>query len=413
MGGGVSAALLRAGGNAISLDAAKKVPASLGDVVVTTAGELPAEYIFHVITIGTQRNSVEAQEVVDQAVRRCIHLLATLNLKSIAFPAIGSGAAGFDYEYVAIKMADAISSELLSLANPLDVTIYLFDRYRSMQPIDFIKFFEEFAAQASKTIHLTPKEPLEALEKNTGQVEDLPAASPEQIKSRRIHSVWKLMSDLEAQRLNIEQQLVKALGSDFKKADVDSLREKLRENEDLRFGYQAEINKLTEAPANKVTAKQTVRTVFVSSTYTDLISYRAAVKDEIARLDLLFRGMEHFGADPHLKPAAKIVEEVRRADVYLGIFGHRYGFIDHATGLSMTELEFNEAKSSEKPMFLYLISDDAFVKGTDIEKDPIAKGKLDDLKKRMREDHTIYHFNNVDDLRNQVSKDLGKLLNVD
>ena len=45
MGGGVSVAILRAGGNAIAIDAAKKVPASLGDVVVTTAGSLPAQYI--------------------------------------------------------------------------------------------------------------------------------------------------------------------------------------------------------------------------------------------------------------------------------------------------------------------------------------------------------------------------------
>lgn len=52
MGGGVSAAIRRAGGEAIILDASKKIPAELGDVVVTTAGALPAKHVFHAITIG-------------------------------------------------------------------------------------------------------------------------------------------------------------------------------------------------------------------------------------------------------------------------------------------------------------------------------------------------------------------------
>ena len=52
MGGGVSAAIRIAAGNALVLDAAKAVPREAGDVVVTTAGALPARYVFHVVTIG-------------------------------------------------------------------------------------------------------------------------------------------------------------------------------------------------------------------------------------------------------------------------------------------------------------------------------------------------------------------------
>jgi O-acetyl-ADP-ribose deacetylase (regulator of RNase III) len=43
MGGGVSGAILRAGGQEVMIDAAKKVPVKLGDVVVTTAGRLHAQ----------------------------------------------------------------------------------------------------------------------------------------------------------------------------------------------------------------------------------------------------------------------------------------------------------------------------------------------------------------------------------
>ena len=69
MGGGVSRSLLKAGGNAIALDAAKKVPASLGDVVVTTAGILPAQYIFHAVTIGHDSVTTSPQEIVKQTTR--------------------------------------------------------------------------------------------------------------------------------------------------------------------------------------------------------------------------------------------------------------------------------------------------------------------------------------------------------
>jgi O-acetyl-ADP-ribose deacetylase (regulator of RNase III) len=98
MGGGVSLSILEAGGNAIALDASKKVPAALGDVVVTTAGRLPAQYIFHAITIGPNDKKMARTEIVRRATQRCMQLLDTLQLYSIAFPAIGSGAAGFNLE---------------------------------------------------------------------------------------------------------------------------------------------------------------------------------------------------------------------------------------------------------------------------------------------------------------------------
>src|SRR4051812_5590825 len=51
MGGGVSDAILRAGGEEIRQQALKHVPLKIGDVAVTSAGKLPAKYIFHAVTI--------------------------------------------------------------------------------------------------------------------------------------------------------------------------------------------------------------------------------------------------------------------------------------------------------------------------------------------------------------------------
>ena len=150
MGGGVSGSILRAGGQEIIIDAAKKVPARVGDVIVTTAGRLHAKYVFHAITIGSGEDKAPAQEVLRGAVSRCFDLLDVLGLSSVAFPAIGAGAARFNHKDVAVEMANIIADRLLESQSQIDVTVFLFDRFRRMQPIDYIDFFEEFRARVPR-----------------------------------------------------------------------------------------------------------------------------------------------------------------------------------------------------------------------------------------------------------------------
>ena len=142
MGGGVSAAIRRAAGQQIILEAAKKVPAKLGDVIVTGAGALPAKHVFHAITIANGKAT--AGDVVTVATRRSLTLLKALGLSSIAFPTIGAGVAGFSLEDVAANMAEAIFGELRDSEEPLTVTIYLFDRFGQMRQVDYDRFLEEF-----------------------------------------------------------------------------------------------------------------------------------------------------------------------------------------------------------------------------------------------------------------------------
>jgi len=72
MGGGVSMALLRAGGDAIRYDARKHTPVELGDAVVTTAGALPAKYVMHAVTIDYTNNVRATEQTIASATgRRC------------------------------------------------------------------------------------------------------------------------------------------------------------------------------------------------------------------------------------------------------------------------------------------------------------------------------------------------------
>jgi len=417
MGGGVSYSLLKVGGNAIALDAAKKVPASLGDVIVTTAGTLPAQYIFHVVTIGPSNDAVPPNDIVRKATKRCMQMLDSLQLCSIAFPALGTGAARINYEEVAAQMSEVIADDLVKRPNPIEVTIYLYDRFGQMNQMDFIRFFEELSARvpgiANKAVITGSEEnksPVREATNITSLPEDVSKLTHE-IRIWRIHKLRTLINTLEEQRYKLEERLVEGIGSG-KKPETKKLRQKLQENEELRLGYLNELKALLEID---VSVSETINvgkkhySVFLSSTYKDLVEHRNAVKDQIISRDMLFRGMENFGADPSKLPAAKIVEEVRKADVYVGVFGVRYGSVDQATGLSMTELEFNEAEASGKPMLLYLIREDAPIKVSDIESDPQSKVKLDNLRTRILANRVVYQFQTFEDLARQVYTDLGKL----
>jgi O-acetyl-ADP-ribose deacetylase (regulator of RNase III) len=190
MGGGVSGAILRAAGQQIITDTSKMVPAKLGDVVLTTAGALSAKYIFHAVTIGD--GTMSHDEVVKTSIQRCIRLMNVLKMSSIAFPAIGSGLAGFTLETVASTMADVIVDELRSSETSLSITIYLFDRFGKMQDADYIPFFEEVAVR-TRALTRTISVPQTGLPpKNSGisgsveRVLEANSLSPSNIQIRKI-----------------------------------------------------------------------------------------------------------------------------------------------------------------------------------------------------------------------------------
>ncbi len=76
----------------------------------------------------------------------------------------------------------------------------------------------------------------------------------------------------------------------------------------------------------------------------------------------------------------------------------RYGSFDEATGLSMTELEYRQARTSGKDLLMYVMGDEAFVKVGSVESDPERFAKLQEFRTRVLTDHTCGMFNNVDQL---------------
>ena len=159
MGGGVSMAIWqKEGTDAIKLDVRKKIPADIGDVVVSTAGTLPQKNIFHVITIGynglSHTNLSEGiskddvhKYIIGHSIDKCFLLLHAMDMTSIAFPQIGAGVAGIPFKKVAEVMAEAIGRNLRKTNKSFNVEIYLYDRFEKMEPWDFLPMFEQVSAQ--------------------------------------------------------------------------------------------------------------------------------------------------------------------------------------------------------------------------------------------------------------------------
>lgn len=160
MGGGVSRAILQAGGDIVMKDAQKMCPVPLGDVVVTTAGKMEKQkYVYHCITIDKKRRlqmlalQVTEEDVLDyllqHAVDKCFQLMLAMDLTSIAFPAIGAGAAHIPIRKVIEQMSIAIARNLACTNKTLNVELYLYDLYNLYSESDYITLFESLAAKAA------------------------------------------------------------------------------------------------------------------------------------------------------------------------------------------------------------------------------------------------------------------------
>ncbi len=94
------------------------------------------------------------------------------------------------------------------------------------------------------------------------------------------------------------------------------------------------------------------RRVFISSVIRDFEGERTAARKAVESLRLTPVMAEDFGAQPH-SPQVACLEGVRTSDVYVGVFGARYGYIG-TSGKSATEEEFEEARERGKPILCFV-----------------------------------------------------------
>ncbi len=94
-GSGVDGAIHRKGGPAI-LEACQKIRATqgkckVGEAVITTAGNLPAQYVIHTVGPVWNQGGKEKEELLQNCYKNSMNLAIENKVKTIAFPCISTG----------------------------------------------------------------------------------------------------------------------------------------------------------------------------------------------------------------------------------------------------------------------------------------------------------------------------------
>ena len=105
-GGGVAAAIARAGGPAVDEESRAAAPIGLGEAVETTAGDMPARWVIHAATM--ELGGPTSAEIIAAATRSTLARAEDLGAQSLALVAFGTGVGGFPLEDAADLIVEAV-----------------------------------------------------------------------------------------------------------------------------------------------------------------------------------------------------------------------------------------------------------------------------------------------------------------
>ncbi len=105
-GGGVAAAIARAGGPAVDEESRAAAPIGLGEAVETTAGDMPARWVIHAATM--ELGGPTSAQIIADATRSTLARAQELGARSLALVAFGTGVGGFPLEEAADLMVEEV-----------------------------------------------------------------------------------------------------------------------------------------------------------------------------------------------------------------------------------------------------------------------------------------------------------------
>jgi len=108
MGSGVAGALRRGANGPINEEAISKGPVELGEVAVTDAYDLDAEYVVHAAAMPHYGDGQATRSSIREATRNALAKADELGCVSLVLPVLGTGAAGFDFETGARAVCKAV-----------------------------------------------------------------------------------------------------------------------------------------------------------------------------------------------------------------------------------------------------------------------------------------------------------------
>jgi len=125
LGGGVAGAIRRKGGPAIQEECNRIGSIAIGEAAITTGGSLKARYVIHAASM--QLGGRTTAESLRASTRNSLARAAEKGLKTIAFPAVGTGIAGFPMRDCAEIMLGEVATHLKGKTSLEQVHFVLFD----------------------------------------------------------------------------------------------------------------------------------------------------------------------------------------------------------------------------------------------------------------------------------------------
>jgi O-acetyl-ADP-ribose deacetylase len=128
-GGGVDGAIHRAGGPAVLEDCKRRFPDGLatGDAGWTTAGEMPARWVIHVV--GPNRNAGQTdRSLLTSCYSRALEVADELGARTVAFPLVSAGVYGWPKDDAIAAAIETFRSADARGTSVTDARMVAFDR---------------------------------------------------------------------------------------------------------------------------------------------------------------------------------------------------------------------------------------------------------------------------------------------
>ena len=122
-GGGVCGAIHRAAGAGLARACADLRPCPTGEARMTPGFNLPARFVIHAVGPVWQGGHAGESELLASAYRSALRLASDGRLRSVAFPAIGTGIYGFPLQ-PATEIAVATVREVLETRSSVEHVIF-------------------------------------------------------------------------------------------------------------------------------------------------------------------------------------------------------------------------------------------------------------------------------------------------
>ncbi len=125
LGAGVAGAIRRKGGERVEEECERIGPIKLGEAAVTTGGNLKALYVIHAASM--RLGGRTTAESLRAATHNSLLRAEEKTIKSIAFPAVGTGIAGFPLEDCARIMIGTVLEHLKARSSLENIYFVLYD----------------------------------------------------------------------------------------------------------------------------------------------------------------------------------------------------------------------------------------------------------------------------------------------